>query len=60
MTIHEVTADLDAGPIVAQERLPVFAGDTVESLAERVLEHEHRLLVATIRRMLAVAEPVPG
>ena len=51
VTIHEVTPDLDAGPILAQERVPVLAGDSAEMLAERVLAYEHRLLVATIRRM---------
>ena len=53
VTIHEVTRDLDAGPILAQERIPVRAGETVDSLADRVLRHEHRLLVATIRSLLA-------
>ena len=53
VTIHEVTRDLDAGPILAQERIPVRADETVDSLADRVLRHEHRLLVATIRSLLA-------
>ncbi len=54
VTIHEVTPDLDAGPILAQERLPVRTGDTVPSLAERVLVVEHRLLVRTLRALLAL------
>lgn len=50
-TVHEVTADLDAGPILGQERVPVLPGDDAESLAARVLVVEHRLLVRTIREL---------
>jgi phosphoribosylglycinamide formyltransferase-1 len=53
VTIHEVTADLDAGPILAQARVPVLAGDDPETLAARVLAEEHRLLVATLRDIAA-------
>lgn len=42
-TVHFVTADLDAGPIVAQAAVPVLDGDSPESLAARVLVQEHRL-----------------
>ena len=52
VTIHEVTADLDAGPILAQARVPVVAGEGAEALAERVLAEEHRLLVATLADLL--------
>ncbi len=48
-TVHEVTDDLDAGPILAQARVPVLAGDDADSLAARVLSEEHRLLVETLR-----------
>jgi phosphoribosylglycinamide formyltransferase-1 len=51
VTIHEVTPDLDAGPILASARVPVLAGDTAETLAARVLVEEHRLLVETLRAM---------
>jgi phosphoribosylglycinamide formyltransferase-1 len=47
-TVHEVTADLDAGPILAQVRVPVLPGDTAEELAARVLVAEHRLIVETL------------
>ncbi|NOY05734.1 MAG: phosphoribosylglycinamide formyltransferase [Chlorobi bacterium] len=43
VTVHIVTNDYDVGPIVAQECIPVWDGDTPESLASRVLELEHRL-----------------
>ncbi|MGH2446703.1 MAG: phosphoribosylglycinamide formyltransferase [Candidatus Limnocylindria bacterium] len=56
VTIHEVTADLDAGPILAQSRVPVLPGDDADSLAARVLAEEHRLLVATLRGAIAAGE----
>lgn len=40
-TVHFVTAELDAGPIILQAEVPVFPDDTEESLAARVLEQEH-------------------
>ncbi|MBI1172564.1 phosphoribosylglycinamide formyltransferase [bacterium] len=49
-TVHEVTADLDAGPILGQARVPVLPGDTEETLAARVLVQEHRLYPAVMRR----------
>ena len=42
-TVHLVTAELDAGPILAQARVPVFAGDDAGALAARVLREEHRI-----------------
>ncbi len=48
VTIHEVTADLDAGPILARSRVPVLDSDDAGTLAARVLDEEHRLLVATL------------
>lgn len=47
-SVHFVTAELDGGPVISQVELPVRAGDTPESLAERLLHLEHRLLVATV------------
>lgn len=49
-TVHEVTADLDAGPILGQARVPILPGDTEETLAARVLTQEHRLYPAVLRR----------
>jgi phosphoribosylglycinamide formyltransferase-1 len=49
-TVHEVTADLDAGPILGQGRVPVLPGDDEASLADRVLAMEHRLYPAVLRR----------
>jgi folate-dependent phosphoribosylglycinamide formyltransferase PurN len=42
-TVHLVTAELDAGPILAQARVPVLPGDDVAALAARVLKEEHRI-----------------
>ncbi len=56
-TVHFVAAEMDAGPIVAQESIPVLAGDTEETLAARVLAVEHRLYPAALR---AVAEGRAG
>jgi phosphoribosylglycinamide formyltransferase-1 len=52
-TVHEVTADLDAGPILGQARVPVLPGDTEDTLAARVLLQEHRLFPAVLRRFAA-------
>jgi len=42
-SVHFVVPELDAGPVVAQARVPVLAGDDEERLSQRVLEQEHRL-----------------
>ena len=42
-TVHRVEEEYDRGPIVAQRRVPVYPGDTPESLAARVLRIEHEL-----------------
>jgi phosphoribosylglycinamide formyltransferase-1 len=49
-TVHEVTAELDDGPVWGQARVPVLPDDTPASLAARVLVEEHRLYPATLRR----------
>jgi len=57
-TVHEVTADLDAGPILGQARVPVLPGDDEASLAARVLSAEHQLYPAVLRRF-AVGDRTP-
>jgi phosphoribosylglycinamide formyltransferase-1 len=52
-TVHEVTAELDGGPILGQARVPVLPGDTPERLAARVLVEEHRLYPMVLRRFAA-------
>jgi phosphoribosylglycinamide formyltransferase 1 len=61
-TVHFVVPEMDAGPIVAQDCVPVLEGDTEESLAARVLTLEHRLYPQALRlvaegRVKAAAEP---
>lgn len=52
-TVHEVTADLDAGPILGQIRVPIAPDDTPEALAARVQTAEHILYPAVLRRFLS-------
>jgi phosphoribosylglycinamide formyltransferase-1 len=49
-SVHEVTAELDGGPILGQARVRVAAADTPETLAARVMEQEHRLYPMVLRR----------
>ena len=49
-SVHLVTPELDAGPILGQVRVPVLPGDDAESLAARVLAQEHRLYPKVLRR----------
>lgn len=51
-TVHEVTAALDDGPVLGQAHVPVHDGDTETTLAARVLEQEHRLYPAVLRRFV--------
>ncbi len=53
VTIHVVDDLYDHGRILAQCEVPVQAGDTADSLAERVLQEEHRLYPATLQRIAA-------
>lgn len=48
-SVHLVTQAMDAGPVLAQSEVPVLPGDTVETLAARVLEQEHGLYPRVLR-----------
>jgi len=52
-SVHLVTADLDAGPVLGQARVPILPGDTAQTLAARVLVMEQRLYPAVLRRFLS-------
>ena len=54
-TVHQVTADLDHGPILAQAVVPVLPGDTASTLAARVLTQEHLLYPQAIEEALSRA-----
>lgn len=47
-SVHFVTPELDGGPVIAQARIPIHAGDDEEALAARLLGQEHRLIVACV------------
>ena len=49
-SVHEVTAELDGGPILGQARVPIKADDTPDTLAARVLVQEHLLYPQVLRR----------
>lgn len=51
-TVHLVDTDLDAGPIVSQAVVPVFADDTEDTLSARILAEEHRIYPEAIGRIL--------
>jgi phosphoribosylglycinamide formyltransferase-1 len=51
-TVHLVTGELDAGPIIVQSAVPVLESDTVASLSARILVEEHRLYPEAVRRVL--------
>jgi phosphoribosylglycinamide formyltransferase-1 len=59
-TVHFVTPELDAGPIVAQTCVPVQPDDTVGSLSARILEAEHRLYPEAVRRVVAGGWRIEG
>lgn len=51
-TVHLVDEGVDTGPIVAQETVPVLAGDTPETLHARIQAVEHRLFPAALARLV--------
>ena len=56
-SVHMVTADLDAGPILAQGLVPILPGDTAQQLAARVLVQEHQIYPQAVRALL---QNMPG
>jgi phosphoribosylglycinamide formyltransferase-1 len=59
-TVHLVTAELDAGPIILQSAVPVLPGDTEQTLADRILVEEHKLYPEAIRIVLSGGWRVEG
>ena len=53
VTVHLVDSEYDTGPIVDQARVTVYAGDTAETLAARVLKVEHRFFPETLARIVS-------
>ncbi len=56
-TVHVVNTELDAGPIVMQRQVPVLPGDTEDTLADRILQIEHRLYPEAIAAVLDRIHP---
>jgi len=52
-TVHYVDAGIDTGAVISSEAVPVLAGDTVETLRERVHAVEHRLLPEVVGKLCA-------
>jgi phosphoribosylglycinamide formyltransferase-1 len=52
-TVHIVDTEVDSGPILAQERVPVLADDTAATLHERIKQVEHELLPKVVRELCA-------
>lgn len=48
-TVHFVRAEVDAGPIILQARVPILPGDSADALAARVLHEEHRIYPEAVR-----------
>ncbi len=48
-SVHFVDLEVDSGPIIAQEAVPIFADDTVETLSQRIHETEHRIYPQVVR-----------
>jgi phosphoribosylglycinamide formyltransferase-1 len=51
-TVHQVTAELDYGPVLAQAVVPVLPGDTPDAIAARVLTQEHLIYPRAIAQLL--------
>jgi len=58
-TVHQVTAELDHGPILEQAVVPVLDDDTADTLAARVLTQEHQIYPRAIARLLQSAAAAP-
>jgi phosphoribosylglycinamide formyltransferase-1 len=59
-TVHYVSAEMDAGPIIGQAAVPVLAGDTADTLAARILEQEHILFPECVRQIADGAVRLEG
>ena len=54
-TVHFVNRDIDAGEIIAQQRVPILPGDTPETLHARIQVAEHELYPAALRKVFSTA-----
>jgi len=59
-TVHFVTPELDAGPVIAQSEVAVLSNDTEQTLAKRVLRTEHKLYVQALKLCVNGDAMLPG
>ncbi len=52
-TVHYVTPEVDAGPMICREEIPIEANDTEETLHERIKEVEHKLIVEAVKKLIS-------
>jgi phosphoribosylglycinamide formyltransferase-1 len=52
ITMHYVDGEYDTGDIIAQVRVPVSQSDTVSTLENKILQHEHQFLIATLIQLI--------
>lgn len=60
VSVHQVEAEYDTGPVISQCEVPVLAGDSVETLSERVQVRERRFVVETLDRIVRGEIALPG
>ena len=58
-TVHFARLEVDEGPILAQEAVPVLPDDTVDTLHERIKEVERRIYPEVLRALIAEPSPAP-
>jgi phosphoribosylglycinamide formyltransferase-1 len=58
-TVHIVTDEVDAGPVIAQRRVAILPDDTVDTLRARIHDEEHILLPVVVRRLAGQVLPLP-
>ncbi len=58
-SVHELTAELDGGPVLGQASVPILSGDSPADLAKRVLVQEHRLFPQVLRQFLQASASAP-
>lgn len=49
VSVHFVTAELDGGPVILQAKVPIFDGDTIDELAARVHQQEHKIYPLVVK-----------
>ena len=59
-TVHFVDEGIDSGPIIGQRAVPVYDDDTPETLAERILQEEHKLIVESVKKVLTEEYEIIG